>query len=210
MILPTGSVNGRDMAHSVRRGLSALSDSTTARTGGLSAASEYPRSAAVYKLRTPSPGGQCGAKRPILSAFFTREAGYHNPVLREPEQRSGVYLSEREIKGAQSCPSERSFFPLRPARRLQPVVRAWATRQSAVAQSAQVRRLSPATARCRVRPSVPQAISLTASSTRASVTDPSATLKTYSDKPRVSDTCGFFVPETQARTNFSAQSKRDI
>ena len=210
MILPPVAVNGRVMAHCAKRPLYRLSDSTPARIADPSVAGEYPRSAAVYKLRTPSPGGQYGAKRHVLSAFFAPGERCHNPVLREPEQRSGVYLSEREIKGAQSCPSEHSFFPSRPACRSRPAARPSVTRPSAVALSVQVRPLSPAAARFRAQPSAQRATLPIASSIPANVTDTSARLRPESDRPRVVTMRGFRVSACRAQANFSAQSKRDI
>ncbi len=210
MILPPGGPDGRDMAYCGGQLPNRLSDSTYTRIAELSAARAYPRSAVVYKLRTPSPGGQYSAKRCVLPAFFLNGAGDHDPVLREPDERSGVSLSEPERKGAPSCPSEHSFYPLLPVPHLRPAVRQSVTRPSVAVPSGLVRRSSPATAPCRAPQSVRRATSHTASLTRASVTEFPAPLTTFLFRPRMHPVRGLSVSPVRTPLKPSAQSKRDI
>ncbi len=166
MIPPVLPLNRRVPAHSVSSGVKPVDDATDAGIVVRAGTRDYPRTVPAYTIRTPSPGGQCNAQATGLPAFFLGSRQARNPV-----RAGGVnHLWKWEPKGLEPCQSKSFFSPLRPVPVLRPAVTPWANKPRAVRPSAPVPASSPATGCSKERPSVRQAMSLTASSTPDAVT----------------------------------------
>ena len=133
---------------------------------------------------TPSPQGRWRTAQCPLPRFFgiccRGGMAITSAPGAEPCCRSRVGSASKSRQGTSTCPSRNSSWRFAPARALRPVATRWANRPLAVPPSARALRPSPAAASRRVLPSGRQAISPTASSTPAVVTDTCALGRTRS------------------------------
>lgn len=129
---------------------------------------EYPRTAPVYTIRTPSPGGQLGASTPKLLVFFCKNSAVLQPARRQNELSSGLAV-KFTTRGFHSCRSTNLRSWLRPALGSFHAVIRLVNKRSAAQPLAPVQRSSQTETSFRGQPLALGQTCSTASSTQTSV-----------------------------------------
>lgn len=132
----------------------------------------YPRTAPVYTIRTPSPGGQFDAFSSELPAFLFEPCALQNEARELSEGAEGAAKTkQRPTEGYRACRSKNSQLQLQRVLGSSRVARRSVSKPSAALQSVLARPSLRTAMSCKGRPWARGPMCSTANSIQAGVTD---------------------------------------